>query len=380
MATNRPGAGGGANAVGGTNPTNISSSISSSSNSSNVISSVSGGSGSPFSLPSSEQMGIKRIWQWPIHDLKSDYNALQQRITEICGAQKIGRWAVTCELMYFKRHETTTTGTSTTTSTGTNTAGTSQKPGGGKSSNPTPTPPTSTSSTSKEMYKVRFSSRPSHTYLISPSAVLESSNGMDSYLEALQICSVRQSTTFEGDEYLCGDFILRIGSVRMGQKVSGMILEIENLSCVLVNEGAFFLLAEFAGTILAGLPIAQAALSSSRPSSNWPDFLAFNLPTPFTPRHAALMYVFAIGASKQQYALATTQSAAATTTTPVPITALITQTGPGGGGINTTAIAAAPPSSQSTQHHPTSHPQHTPHPPPSTTHAHPPSQSVPMSM
>lgn len=90
-------------------------------------------------------------------------------------------------------------------------------------------PSTNNSAVSRELFRVRFSSSP-EVYVISRGLCVTASSGMDVWLDSLGLHTIKLITVFQGEEYRVGDFIVRIGTVRIGNKIqNSVVVEVRRL-------------------------------------------------------------------------------------------------------------------------------------------------------
>lgn len=119
---------------------------------------------------------------------------------------------------------------------------------------------TQTATEIKELYIVNFEDKPKKCYMMSKNIILEADKEMMSIVDRMKMYIQRQTVLItvtlnqdrllieKGYQYLLGDFMVKIGSVILGQTTKGIVVEVEYLPCVIPNR-CNDLLEEFIGNI-----------------------------------------------------------------------------------------------------------------------------------
>ena len=227
-------------------------------------------------LPVSAMESARRLWHWPTPQAQVDVSAIINRITSL-GAQRTSRFTTLVE------YATVQSKTKAATAPATASAG-----GGAVSG----------------LHRVTMSAHPQRTFVISSNTAIDGGAPFSAWIDNTATLSAKQTTEFDGAEYRLADWIVRVATVKVSQRpFPSAFLEISHIAVVVVSQTTFNMIGEFASAILADMPFAATALTSYRPrtshTASWPLFNEFGLGRVFTPRHTAVLYVFASLATKQ---------------------------------------------------------------------------------
>lgn len=130
------------------------------------------------------------------------------------------------------------------------------------------------------------------TWLLTAHSVLCGA-GLSAWLESLgsDVLQVKASSVLSGEEWVCGDFVLRLGTLRQGSRVQPLLLlEIEHTACHATTPDVALAMHELALAI--GVPPSAVPLAAAAADSLGKHLASFGLSAAsYSLGHAAVQYM-----------------------------------------------------------------------------------------
>lgn len=116
--------------------------------------------------------------------------------------------------------------------------------------------------------------------LMAQNTIIEAGLEMEQILEKIKLYNPRQTVTIRGMQYEVGDFVVKVGSIMLGDTTRGVILEVEYRPCMIPN-GCSQILQSFIGNLGP----------FNAPFSANVNYGGVTLPRLYSAQHTALQYV-----------------------------------------------------------------------------------------
>jgi len=156
-------------------------------------------------------MGVKCVFPYR---MIPDLNALNElaRLVETLHPEKTEIWSVICEIYFSKTSES--------------------------SGSPKPT----------ELLIFSFNESPSNRYFLIDESALETDVAMQTIIEQEKLFISRRRISIVGHQYFIGDFVVKFGSIKLGETNKGIVMEVEYTPCMIPNR-CTEILQEFLGKL-----------------------------------------------------------------------------------------------------------------------------------